>query len=148
MNHDGVGQSVQEKARGTLIIVGGGDSALDWTLALANLGSLLVGKGAYPEAEALLQKAVKLDDQNSLALSALAELKLATKTKPEDLRDLLAQLTVLTGKANPTAAAWAAPRRVQSGAAAAHRDRLQTADPRSGPLEHAAPDPASGPNQY
>lgn len=86
----------------------------DWTLALANLGSLLVGKGAYPEAEALLQKAVKLDDQNSLALSALAELKLATKTKPEDLRDLLAQLTVLSGKANPTAAAWAARGAIES----------------------------------
>ena len=80
----------------------------DWTLALANLGSILVGKASYVEAETLLQKAVKLDDQNSLALSALTELKLARKAGPDELRELLARLTVLTGKANPTASAWAA----------------------------------------
>jgi tetratricopeptide (TPR) repeat protein len=80
----------------------------DWTLALANLGSLLVGKGKYNDAEKLLLKAVSLDDQNTLAYSALTELRLNSKAKPEELRDLLVRLTALTNKARPTAAAWAA----------------------------------------
>lgn len=80
----------------------------DWTLALANLGSLLVGKGKYEEADRMLTKAVTLDDQNTLAYSALTELRLNSRAKPEELRDLLARLTSLTGKAKPTAAAWAA----------------------------------------
>lgn len=80
----------------------------DWTLALANLGSLLVGKGNYAEAEKLLVKAISLDDQNTLAYSALTELRLSSKAKPEELKDLLTRLTALTGKAKPTAAAWAA----------------------------------------
>lgn len=80
----------------------------DWTLALANLGSILVGKGKYGEAEKLLAKAISLDDQNTLAYSALTELKLSSKARPEELKDLLTRLNVLTGKARPTAAAWAA----------------------------------------
>ena len=80
----------------------------EWTLALANLGSMLVGKRQYPEADKLLTKAVELDDQNTLALSALTELRLNTHAKPGELKDLLARLVSLTGKAKPTAAAWAA----------------------------------------
>lgn len=80
----------------------------EWTLALANLGSLLVGRGAYPEAEKILLKAISLDGQNTLAFSALTELRLNSKAKPEELKELLERLTVLTAKAKPTAAAWAA----------------------------------------
>jgi tetratricopeptide (TPR) repeat protein len=80
----------------------------EWTLALANLGSLLVGKREYVEAEKFLLKAISLDDQNTLAYSALTELRLQTNAKPDDLKDLLTRLTVLTERAKPTAAAWAA----------------------------------------
>lgn len=80
----------------------------EWTLALANLGSLLVGKEQYGEAEPLLVKAISLDDLNFPAYSALTELRLRTKAKPEVLRELLIRLEKLTGKAKPTAAVWAA----------------------------------------
>ncbi|MEO7673677.1 MAG: tetratricopeptide repeat protein [Pyrinomonadaceae bacterium] len=80
----------------------------EWTLALANLGSILVGKRQNAEAEKLLLKATSLDDQNFPAYSALTELRLKTKAKPEVLRDLLTRLEILTGKAKPTASIWAA----------------------------------------
>ncbi len=80
----------------------------DWTLALANLGSILVGKGQNAEAEKILQKAISLDEQNFPAYSALTELLLKTKAKPEILRELLARIAALTGKAKPTASIWAA----------------------------------------
>ena len=80
----------------------------EWTLALANLGSILVGKGQNAEAEKLLLKATSLDELNFPAYSSLTELRLKTKAKPEVLRDLLARLEILTGKAKPTASIWAA----------------------------------------
>ena len=61
----------------------------EWTLALASLGSVLVGKGQFAEAEKLLTKAVALDDANTLAYSALTELRLRTNAKPDVLRELL-----------------------------------------------------------
>lgn len=80
----------------------------EWTLALANLGSLLVGKGAFAEAEPYLKKAILLDSQNALAYSALTELRLRTKSTTDELKDLLSRLTALTERAKPTAGAWAA----------------------------------------
>lgn len=80
----------------------------EWTLALANLGSILVGKGQNAEAERVLLKAILLDELNFPAYSALTELRLRTNAKPEVLRDLLARLETLTGKAKPTASVWAA----------------------------------------
>lgn len=80
----------------------------EWTLALANLGSLLVGRGAYTEAEKVLLKAISLDDKNTLAYSALTELRLNSKSTPDQLKDLLTRLTGLTERVKPTAAAWAA----------------------------------------
>lgn len=80
----------------------------DWTLPMVQLGSLLVIKNKFAEAEPLLIKAVEEDDQNFLAFSALTELRLKTKAAPEVLRELLGKIKVLTSKANPTASVWAA----------------------------------------
>ena len=80
----------------------------EWTLALSSLGSLLVGKGQFPEAEKLLLKSVSLDEINFLAYTALTELRLKTKAKPDVLRELLVRLEILTGKAKTTASVWAA----------------------------------------
>lgn len=80
----------------------------DWTLPMVQLGSLLVIKNQFAEAEPLLVKAVEDDDQNFLAFSALTELRLKTKAAPEVLRELLGKIKVLTSKANPTASIWAA----------------------------------------
>jgi len=80
----------------------------DWTLALANLGSVLVGSGKNAEAEQFLLKAIALDNLNFPAYSALAELRLNTKAKPDILRDLLSKIKILTEKARPTASIWAA----------------------------------------
>lgn len=80
----------------------------DWTLALASLGSVLITTGQHSEAEKLLLKAVALDELNFPAYSALTELRLKTKAKPEVIGDLLEKVKVLTEKAKPTASIWAA----------------------------------------
>jgi tetratricopeptide (TPR) repeat protein len=78
----------------------------DWTLALASLGSVLVEKRQYPEAEKVLNRAVELDDLNFPAYAALADLRLKTGAPPESLAALLKTVTGLTGKASPTASIW------------------------------------------
>ncbi|MBK9152729.1 MAG: tetratricopeptide repeat protein [Chloracidobacterium sp.] len=108
----------------------------EWSLALANLGSILVRKGEMAEAERHLKKATEIDDQNSLALSALTELRLKNGSKPEELRELLTLLKNLTGKARPTASAWAARGALESalGERAAARvsfDRAIELDPKN-----------------
>jgi tetratricopeptide (TPR) repeat protein len=79
----------------------------DWTLPMASLGLLLTRKNQFPEAEKILLKAIELDGQNFPALAALTELRIASKTKPETLRELLEKLKTLSIKANPTASVWA-----------------------------------------
>ncbi len=86
----------------------------EWTLAMTSLGSLLVER-APAEAAPLLEKVVKLEPQNSLALAALTELRLNAKAAPAVLHDLLAKITALTtGKVKPTAALWAARAALES----------------------------------
>ncbi len=80
----------------------------DWTLALANLGGVLVRKQLYTQAEPFLIRAIKLDAQNFPAYFALTELRLATNTPSERLRELLASVTALTQKANPPVSIWVA----------------------------------------
>lgn len=80
----------------------------DWTLPMAQLGSLLVGKNQFEEAEKFLTKATETDEQNFLAYSALTELRLKSNSSPEILQNLLTKLQNLTAKANPTAGIWAA----------------------------------------
>lgn len=80
----------------------------DWTLALTNLGSVLVTKAKYDEAEQFLTKALKLDELNFPAYTALTELRLKTKASPAVLTGLLNKLKIQTAKAKPTASIWAA----------------------------------------
>ena len=80
----------------------------DWSLPMASLGSLLIDKEKFGEAEKILTKAIELDAQNSPAYVALTELRIRTKASPAVLRNLLDKLKFLTSKANPTAAVWAA----------------------------------------
>lgn len=86
----------------------------DWSLALANLGSVLVRRENYAEAEKYLAKAIEIDDLNFPAYAAMTELRLKTKAPPEVLKALLLKLTALTAKANPTASAWAARAALES----------------------------------
>ncbi len=79
----------------------------DWSLALANLGSILVRRSSYAEAEKYLTKAVELDELNFPAYVAITELRLQTNSAPKTLEELLVKLRVLTGKANPTSSIWA-----------------------------------------
>jgi Flp pilus assembly protein TadD len=80
----------------------------DWSLALANLGSVLVRKVAYSDAEPYLTKAIELDELNFPAYAALTELRLKSKAPQPELQTLLAKLRDLTAKANPTASIWTA----------------------------------------
>ncbi|PYT01014.1 MAG: hypothetical protein DMF63_04955 [Acidobacteria bacterium] len=79
----------------------------DWSLALANLGSVLVQKKHYAEAEKFLTHAIETDEQNFPAYAAMTELRLRTKAQPQVLKALLAKMQTLTSKANPTASIWA-----------------------------------------
>jgi tetratricopeptide (TPR) repeat protein len=78
----------------------------DWTLPMANLGLLLVRKNQYAEAEKVLTKAMQLDERNFPALAAMIELRIATKAKPESLRDLVEKVKALTTKSNLPASVW------------------------------------------
>jgi tetratricopeptide (TPR) repeat protein len=80
----------------------------DWTLPMATLGSLLIRKNNFTEAEKFLTKAIELDELNSPAYVALTELRLKTKAPESELTNLLAKLQNLTAKAKPTASVWAA----------------------------------------
>lgn len=80
----------------------------DWTLPMATLGSMLVRKNNFAEAEKFLTRAIETDELNSPAYVALAELRLKTKASETVLKDLLAKLQNLSAKAKPTASVWAA----------------------------------------
>lgn len=80
----------------------------DWTLPMAQLGSLLVGKNQFAEAEKLLIKATETDEQNFLAYSALTELRLKSNSSPEVLQTLLTKIQSLTSKTGATASVWSA----------------------------------------
>lgn len=83
----------------------------DWTLALTSLASLLIEdptRERMDEAEAMLQKVIETDPQNPPALAAIAELRLKANASPAVLADLLARITPLTAKANPTPSLWTA----------------------------------------
>lgn len=86
----------------------------DWSPAMTALGSLLVESGKFAEAEALLTKALAAEPQNSSALAALIDLRLKTNASIAVLQELLASATVLTAKANQTAALWAARAALES----------------------------------
>jgi len=58
----------------------------DWTIALAALGSVLVQKGRFAEAEPYLVKAVSLDDQNFPAYAASSSSCLRDKSAPPGTR--------------------------------------------------------------
>lgn len=75
----------------------------DWTLAMANLGSVLVDLGNLVEAEPLLTKAIEADDANVLALTALAELRLRSGADEKSLKAILTKLNVLAAKVRPAA---------------------------------------------
>lgn len=80
----------------------------EWTLPMTSLGSILIRKAQYTEAEALLSKAIDLDPQNFPAYAALAELRLTTKAPAASLKDLLMRLTEASAKVRPTASVWSA----------------------------------------
>lgn len=86
----------------------------DWTLPMTSLGSLLVRKGAYAEAESILKKVIALEPQNPPALVAWIDLKLKTRASTATLEPLLAQITTLTSKANPTPSSWTARAALES----------------------------------
>ncbi len=79
----------------------------DWSLPMTNLGALLVQKNNFAEAEKLLTRAIEENELNFAAYSALTDLRLKTKAKPEVLKELLTKIQPLTSKANPTASIWA-----------------------------------------
>ena len=78
----------------------------EWSLALTSLGSLLVQKEKYADAETALAKAIDIEPLNPPALVALADLRLRTKAPQGVLLDMLAKITALSSKANPTSSLW------------------------------------------
>lgn len=86
----------------------------DWSLALANLGSLLVRQNNFTDADKYLIRAIEADELNFPAYAAITELRLKTKASPEVLNSLLVKIRALTAKANPTASIWASRAALES----------------------------------
>jgi tetratricopeptide (TPR) repeat protein len=110
----------------------------DWSLALASLGSVLVRKNQFLEAEKILDKAIELDELNFPAFTAIADLRLKTRAKPEVLKELLGKLKVLSSKASPTAAVWASKGSLENAlgdtaAAKKSLDQALTIEPKNRP---------------
>ena len=74
-------------------------SRSEWTLALAALGTVLERRGEYKEAEALLNKAIALDDMCFPAYAGLVEMRLHTGAASLVLRSLLEKIRVFSSKA-------------------------------------------------
>lgn len=79
----------------------------DWTLPMTSLGVLLVQNKGFEEAEQLLEEAIRLGGINFAAYSAMTQLRLKTGAPTVVLEALLAEIRVLTGKANSTSSIWA-----------------------------------------
>ena len=71
----------------------------EWTLAMSALGSLLVQKGNYNEAEPLLARSLELEPLNFPAWVGMTYLRLRTDAPKETLNKLLADIKALTAKA-------------------------------------------------
>lgn len=80
----------------------------EWTLAQASLGSLLVNKGSYPEAEKLLQGVLAIEPGNPPAIVAIIDLRIRTGAAQPVLRELLAKVSALTTRSTPMASVWTA----------------------------------------
>lgn len=123
----------------------------DWTLAMANLGSVLVDLGNLVEAEPLLAKALENDDANVLALTALAELRLRSGADEKSLKDILTKLNVLAAKVRPAASLLSAKASVEiklgdKKAAKESVDKALRIDPRFRSANLIAADIALGEN--
>ncbi|HUF04166.1 MAG TPA: tetratricopeptide repeat protein [Aridibacter sp.] len=110
----------------------------DWTLPMAALGGLLVTKGSYQEAGAVLRKTLDLDGMCIPCYPALTEVLLRTGAGPDALKTHLQKLTILTSKAKIPASIWAAKAAVEreTGDLAAAAESVRRAlllDENSGP---------------
>jgi tetratricopeptide (TPR) repeat protein len=110
----------------------------DWSLPLANIGSILVDRGEYDQAQKALEKAVDLDPQNPQTLTALTDLRINTKAPAEVRQKLLEKISLLTPKANATAALWTAKAALETSldkrpAARASLNRALALDPNNRP---------------
>lgn len=74
----------------------------EWSLALTSLATVLLDRNEIREAESLLVRAIDSDPDNPPALAAMADLKLRANADPKALDELLAKITRLASKANPT----------------------------------------------
>ncbi len=86
----------------------------DWSLPMTSLGALLIQKNDFAEAEKLLTKAIRADELNFSAYTALTDLRLKTKANAQVLKELLIKLEFLTSKSNPTSSAWASRAALES----------------------------------
>jgi tetratricopeptide (TPR) repeat protein len=85
-----------------------GEIRAEWALPHAALGALLVRLNRMDEATAPLERAIRLDGRNTVALLALTDLSLRRKAPRADLQQLLARLQSATAGTDVTAELWAA----------------------------------------
>lgn len=83
----------------------------NWVLPMTSLAEILIRKHKFSEAEAILNKVIELDDKNSAAYSALAELYLKRQASAEILKSYLQKLN---GFPNPDASILAARGAIES----------------------------------
>ncbi len=78
----------------------------DWTLAMAGLGSVLVRRGNFDEAEQVLANALKIDGMSFPAYVALTDSYLSRTTPIDKIRSLYTRLVYITSKSKVPGTLW------------------------------------------
>jgi tetratricopeptide (TPR) repeat protein len=107
----------------------------DWSLALANLGALLVRRNKFDEARPILKKAIAVEAENTPAYVATAILAVNTNAGETELREIYKKISYMSAAAKSVASVWSAKAVLENAlgekkAAAASASRSLELDPR------------------
>ena len=80
----------------------------DWSLALANLGAILVRRNKFDEARPLLKRAIEVDSENTPAYVAMATLAVKTSAPVSELKELHKRIAFMAAAAKGVASIWSA----------------------------------------
>jgi tetratricopeptide (TPR) repeat protein len=80
----------------------------DWSLALANLGDVLVRRGKFDEARPILKRAIEVDAENTPAYVAMATLAVNTKAPESEMREVYKKISTMADAAKSVASVWSA----------------------------------------
>jgi tetratricopeptide (TPR) repeat protein len=80
----------------------------DWSLALANLGDVLVRRNKFDEARPILKHAIEVDSENTPAYVALSALTINSKASESEIREIYKKISAMADAAKGVASVWSA----------------------------------------